>query len=40
MCFVQLFTKENNVCDFLFAFLDDGALLKMVLALKERIYPR
>ena len=35
--FPAIFTKGNNFCDFLFAFLDDEALQKWGLLLKERI---
>ena len=36
-CFPASFAKENNFRDFLFAFLDNAALSKHGLFLKERI---
>ena len=34
--FPEFFTKENNFCDFLFAFQKDNSFLKKDLLLKER----
>ena len=38
-CFSVIFTKVNKFCDFLFAFLDNKALLKRVYPVKEIIWP-
>ena len=35
--FSTIFTRGNNFCDFLFAFLDETALLKWDLLLQKRI---